>query len=97
MKEITSSELKSWLSAQKPFVLIDVRENFERENFNIGGLHIPLGDMLLRKEEFRHSIPVVVYCEKGIRSSIVIQRLEQLGFEHLHNLAGGMSGWKKTL
>jgi len=36
----------------------------------------------------------VLYCEKGIRSSIAIQRLEASGFNNLYNLAGGMKAWK---
>lgn len=96
MKEITPVDLRQWLSEERDFMLVDVREPFERESFHIGGLHIPLGDIIVRKEELRKDIPVVVYCAKGIRSSIVIQRLEQFGFDNLYNLSGGMSAWKKT-
>lgn len=95
MKEISASDLKDWITEQKEFVLIDVREAFEREAFNIGGIHIPLNELLERKNELKHDVPVIVYCEKGIRSNIVIQRLEQFGFKNLYNLSGGMSAWKK--
>ena len=40
--------------------------------------------------------PVIFYCEKGIRSIIIIQRLEdKYGFTNLVNLTGGMQAWKK--
>ena len=96
MKKIAPRELKEWLAEKRPFVLIDVRETWERELFNIGGLHIPLGDVMHRRNEIPVDIATVIYCEKGIRSSIIIQRLEGIGFNNLYNLSGGMSEWKKT-
>jgi adenylyltransferase/sulfurtransferase len=95
MKKITPEELSEWIKEDKPFVLIDVRENWEREAYNIGGEHIPLGELISRKSEIPQTGNVVLYCEKGIRSSIVIQRLEQLGYDNLYNLEGGMNEWKK--
>jgi len=94
MKSITPQELKFWMDEQRPFVLVDVREPFEREAFSIGGIHIPLGEIMQRREELRSEQPVIIYCEKGIRSGIVIQRLEGLGFSNLVNLEGGMTAWK---
>jgi len=38
----------------------------------------------------------VLYCQKGIRSMIVIQRLsEKFGYQNLINLQGGMDAWLK--
>ncbi|HRO41834.1 MAG TPA: rhodanese-like domain-containing protein [Flavipsychrobacter sp.] len=96
MKEVSPKELMQWIEQGKKLFLIDVREAYEREAFNIGGVHIPIGEAMERKEEFKREIPVVVYCEKGIRSAIIIQRLGQMGFENLYNLSGGMSAWKST-
>lgn len=96
MKSLSPAELKAWMDDKMPFVLIDVREEWEREVYNIGGEHIPLGDVIARRDEIPVDKPVVVYCEKGIRSSIIIQRLEGIGFNNLYNLSGGMSNWKKA-
>ncbi|HLO69971.1 MAG TPA: rhodanese-like domain-containing protein [Flavipsychrobacter sp.] len=96
MKSLSPAELKAWMDNKMPFVLIDVREDWEREVYNIGGEHIPLGDVIARRDEIPVDKPVVVYCEKGIRSSIIIQRLEGIGFNNLYNLSGGMSNWKKA-
>lgn len=94
MKKITPEDVKDWIAANKPFKLIDVREIWEREAFSIGGEHIPMGDLFARRDEIPKDEAVVLYCEKGIRSSIVIQRLEGLGYQNLYNLTGGMSAWK---
>jgi adenylyltransferase/sulfurtransferase len=94
MKSISAAQLKEWMDLNKEFMLVDVREGYEREDYNIGGIHIPLAEVMERKEELSKEKPVVVYCEKGIRSGIVIQRLESFGFQNLINLSGGMKAWK---
>ena len=91
MKQITPTELIQLIASGKSFLLIDVREDFEHEDFNIGGQLITLGDIITKAGEIPHDIPVVVYCRKGIRSQIAIQRLEEkFGFTNLINLEGGV-------
>lgn len=48
--------------------LLDVRENWEREAFHIGGMHIPMPELSERLEELDFSKPLVVYCKSGVRS-----------------------------
>ena len=78
-------------------MLIDVREDYERTAYNIGGIHIPIGELIARMNEIPKDKELVLYCEKGIRSVIAIQRLESSGFHNLINLAGGMKAWKEAL
>lgn len=94
MEQLTAAELKQWMAKGKTFRLVDVREDFEHEHYNIGGILIPLGELMARREEVPADGPVVVYCEKGIRSVLAIQRLESAGFRNLYNLAGGMKAWR---
>ncbi len=96
MNQVSPSELKVWLEQNKEFVLVDIREAWERELYNIGGLHIPMGDLIGRINELPKDKETVLYCEKGIRSVIAIQRLEASGFHHLFNLSGGMKAWKES-
>ncbi len=97
MNQLTPTELKQWTAAGKDFLLIDIREGWEREQYNIGGMHIPMGELFSQTSELPSDKEVVLYCEKGIRSVIAIQRLETSGFQNLYNLAGGMKAWKETL
>jgi rhodanese-related sulfurtransferase len=97
MKELSPNDLQSWLKENRACLLVDVREDFEHEHDNIGGRLIPLGELMGRAGELPRQIPVVVYCEKGIRSIIAIQRLEGLGFGNLYNLSGGMKAWRASL
>lgn len=94
MHQVSAAELKDWISANRDFLLVDIREAWERELFNIGGLHIPMGDLLGHLPEIPKDKDVVLYCEKGIRSTIAIQRMETLGYNNLYNLSGGMKAWK---
>ncbi|MEO6830886.1 MAG: rhodanese-like domain-containing protein [Chitinophagaceae bacterium] len=95
MKEINVEELRKWQKEGREFLLVDVREEWEHSHSNIGGMLLPLGELMHRKEEIPQNIPVVLYCEKGIRSVIASQRLEPIGFQNLYNLKGGMKAWRK--
>jgi rhodanese-related sulfurtransferase len=98
MKSITAKALKQLLVAAPTTVLIDVREPYENEVFNIGGTLIPLGDIMQHAAAIPTHVPVVVYCKKGIRSAIAIQRLQaKYGMENLINLQGGLSNWEADL
>ncbi len=94
---ITPVELQQKIKQHETLQLIDVREFFEREAFHIGGDHIPLQQIFEKASKIQRDIPVVFYCQKGIRSQIAIQRLqERLQFSNLINLQGGMDAWKKA-
>lgn len=97
MKNISPLELDSWIKKGKNFTLIDVREEWEHNAFNIGGQLIPQGELLSMKDKLPKDQDVVLYCAKGIRSMIMIQRLEQMGFSNLFNLEGGMAAWQREL
>lgn len=94
MQQISPAILKHQIDHDKEMLLVDVREAWEREAYNIGGMHIPMGELLTRKDEIPKDKEVILYCEKGIRSVIAIQRLEGFGFDKLINLEGGMKAWK---
>lgn len=95
MNHITPQELKQRIDDGHVF-LLDVREQIEHQEFNIGGTLIPLGELMLHANEIPSDQPVVVYCKKGIRSQIAIQKLEEkLGFTNLINLKGGIDAWRR--
>src|SRR3569833_270829 len=93
MKEITVQELKDKKEANEDFQLIDVREDFEYEMSNLGGVSIPLGGILIEAEKIDKDKPVVVMCSCGKRSAAAIMQLEQKGYTNLYNLQGGILAW----
>ena len=93
---ITPNELRRKLSNKEDIVLIDVREPFEHDEFNIGGTLIPIKNLTEHLANIDKTKPVILYCQKGIRSVIAIQRLQQkFGYDNLINLSGGMDAWKR--
>jgi rhodanese-related sulfurtransferase len=96
MKSITAKELAELLESNNSFQLIDVREPDEHTEFNIGGELIPLGEIVHQVAKIATDKPVIIYCHRGIRSQIAIQRLqEKFPFDNLINLIGGTAAWEK--
>lgn len=93
--DITVHELKEKLARGDDFVLIDVREPYEHEEFNVGGNLIPLGNfpMVIPSLESHKNDEVVVYCRSGRRSASVQEQMKLAGFTNVRNLLGGMLDW----
>ncbi|AYD46757.1 rhodanese-like domain-containing protein [Arachidicoccus soli] len=96
MNTISVEELKRKLDAGESVNLLDVREDYERAAFNIGGIHIPIGKIQLfetdpikewKEKEF------VVYCRSGNRSGMAAMILQQAGYQNPINLTGGLLAW----
>lgn len=97
MESLTPAGLQAWGTAGTPFLLVDVREDYEREAFSLGGLHLPLGELMQRIGELPPATPLVFYCAKGIRSGIACQRLDgRPGLGPLYNLTGGVTAWQQA-
>lgn len=95
--DITPQDLKNKITSGEDFFLLDVREEDEREVANIGGAFIPMGEVLANHQQIPTNKPVVIYCRKGVRSAIVIQRLQdKYGLSNLLNLKGGLVAWQAS-
>ncbi len=95
MDIISAKELHKRLKDGEEIVLIDVREPWEKEEFNIGGELIPLGELMGKMddlEKHRHQT-VVIYCKSGNRSQMAQNLLLNYGFEDVLNLEGGVEAW----
>jgi len=97
MLSINVQELQQKINDREDILLIDVREPWENELYSIGGTLIPLGSLFENIHQVDQQKTVVIYCQKGIRSQIAIQRLQQkFNYNNLVNLSGGMDAWKKA-
>ena len=99
MQTITPQELKARLDrGEKPFI-IDVREPYEFEEFNINGKLIPLGtlQMALHDLEEHADEEIIVHCRSGARSAAATDFLSKQGFSNVKNLEGGMLAWQNML
>lgn len=95
MQTITVEELKALKDQGAEFTLIDVREEHEYEDANLGGILIPMGSVLDHLDQIPREGNVIMQCRSGGRSGNVIKMLEQReGYTNLKNLEGGILAWK---
>jgi len=84
------------LLASGEAVALDVRERYEWEAGHIGSaLHIPLGELTVRREELPRSKKIVAVCRTGSRSGAATQALRRAGCE-VENLSGGLVAWVRA-
>ena len=97
--EITVKELNERLQAGDEIFLVDVREPFERDIINIGGVLIPMRTLPDRLDELdlHKDKDIVVYCRSGARSGRVVHWLRSIGYDKALNLKGGGMAWREQI
>ncbi len=97
--ELDAQGASELLGASDPPALLDVREIHEWQEGHIpGAVHVPRGSLESQVEHVLpdRSRPVVVYCAGGSRSAFAAKTLGEMGYENVHNLAGGYTDWKRN-
>lgn len=82
---------------QAEFTFLDVRQPFEHEIADIGGIKIPKNEIMDRLSEIPRQNKVLVYCRSGQRSQDVIRLLQEKGYDQLYNLSGGILQWAQEV
>ncbi|MCH7516580.1 MAG: hypothetical protein IIB08_05590, partial [Bacteroidetes bacterium] len=62
-----------------------------------GGELMPLAELLDKRDAIKSDRDVVVYCRSGVRSANAIRILQDLGFENLYNLKGGILAYAREI
>ena len=100
IKQISPAELAAWLadkSREQP-LLLDVREPWEHDKARIAGSQlVPMGEIHARLAEIDDEREVVAICHHGGRSMQVATFLGKSGFSRVHNLAGGIDAWSRSV
>lgn len=91
------TELKTRLDQGEDVMILDVRDPEEYALTNIGGKHIPLGDLSQRFQELDPEKEIVVLCHHGMRSAHAVGFLKSHGFSKVNNLSGGIEEWSLTV
>lgn len=80
------------------YTLIDVRNDDDHEEFNIGGINVPLSKISrFPLDTFSADQNLVFYCQQGLRSHQAAEFFRQAGFPNAFSLQGGLSGYKNHL
>jgi rhodanese-related sulfurtransferase len=98
MRTIYVEDVKKRMDEGESLNLLDVREDHERTEFNIGGTHYRLRrlqEMDIEEIEHLKNEEVICYCKSGQRSAMACLILEHLGFTNTANMAGGVTEWKE--
>ena len=96
MDTISAEELKQRLDNNENIKLIDVREEWEFEEYNIGAELIPLSTVPFKLDDladFKNQ-EIVVHCRSGKRSATAQAILKGAGFSNVRNLTGGILAWQ---
>jgi rhodanese-related sulfurtransferase len=93
--DISVQELKERLDKGEKIIIIDVREPYEYEEYNIGAQLIPLGDLQGHIDDFEEvkNEEIVVHCRSGARSAAAKGFMVQNGYTNVRNLIGGIMAY----
>lgn len=106
MEQRTVAELAARLAAAAKSntpapLLLDVRENWEREIAAIeGSLNVVMNEVPDRLDDIRAAQgerELIVFCHTGKRSMVIARFLLHNGFERVANLDGGIDAWSQHI
>lgn len=97
VQKVSADVFKKTLDSVQAKQVIDVRTP---EEFQAGHLHgakninIYDADFAEKIGSLDKTIPVMVYCKAGARSADAAKRMQQMGFENVYDLEGGILSWE---
>ena len=95
IKEVSTSELKTWMEPGQKLMLIDVREDSEWQAGHAAeAAHLGKG-ILERDLEKLFPDPkteIIMYCGGGFRSALTCDAAQKMGYRNVHSLIGGYKG-----
>ena len=97
IEELTVDQVMAMQASGEAFAFVDVREDREYAvDYCAGAIHIGKG--VLERDIAKH-IPdtdhrIVLYCGGGYRSALAADRLQQMGYDNVASMDGGIRGWR---
>jgi rhodanese-related sulfurtransferase len=74
-------------------VVVDVREKWEFEEFNEGGLNIPLSEIRAQRSAIESYASILVICTNGVRSRVAAMdycRVPEWADKDIYHVKGGI-------
>jgi hydroxyacylglutathione hydrolase len=95
---LTAKAFEGRVSQVPGLQIVDVRNPGEVEAGAIpGAINIPVAQLTGRLDELDATVPTVVYCAGGYRSSVAASLLRQRGFVDVSDILGGYEAWNQTV
>ncbi len=91
---LEADAFKAELNQNKNAYLLDVREEYEFEDDNVGGVNIPMGEVLSHVEELKGKVNIYLICKSGKRSRAVAYHLsKELEKCNIYSCIGGIDAY----
>jgi rhodanese-related sulfurtransferase len=93
--QITPREVLGLIERGVPMVLLDCREPNEWNLAHLpDAIHIPRGQLETNVEaRIPRDRKVIIYCQSGNRSAFAAETMEQMGYEDVASMSGGIREW----
>lgn len=105
IEQLSPAQVKAAIE-QGNITLIDIRESEElKQQGRIpGAIHAPRGmlefyadpSLPYHKPEFNRDNRIILHCASGGRSALAALTLQQMGYEKVAHLSGGLKAWKEA-
>ena len=76
-------------------VIVDLRESEELAATGRipGAVHVPRGLLEFKTNDIDPSKRVILHCAAGGRSALAVKTLQEMGYDNVAHMDGGMSAW----
>ena len=95
IKELTPKQVLDRQGSGEALTFLDVRDLHEVNAVKIpGSIHVSRGNLETKIEpQLPRDAHVIVYCANGNRSVFAADLLQQMGYEDVASMAGGIRAW----
>jgi rhodanese-related sulfurtransferase len=97
-RHISPTDLQSKIAANEELVLLDIRTRAEYDAGHIAhAIWLPRGFLEFKIESLVSDpkAEIVVYCLKSCRGSVAAITLQDMGYQNVSDLEGGLVSWLK--
>ncbi|NUM51237.1 MAG: rhodanese-like domain-containing protein [Flavobacteriales bacterium] len=94
MQKLKKEEFQKILDTKQDVEIIDVREEYEYEELNIGGKNIPLNEVMKNLDKINTNKPIIFCCNSGRKSAAIAHTLaKKTGLENVFTVEVGVSAF----
>ncbi len=100
LPEVSALELENWLNCHPGLQILDLRPLTDSKvlidslPMAFPGRHLPLEELPSQLHSLQQGEPVLLYCQRGVRSKAGGQLLLKAGFQQVAHLQGGLDAWQ---